>query len=58
MTTDNQIDRFYVGEDFSGFFYERKTGNFGLRSLEATGAFDATVTEEFLQSKFFVKESL
>ena len=53
---NEQIDRFYVGSDFSGFFYKNKTGEFGLKNCDMAGAFDKTVTEEFLRSKLFVKE--
>jgi hypothetical protein len=53
---NNTPDKFYLGSDFSGFFYRNKTGEFGIRNCDASGTFNTEVTEEFLRNKSFVKE--
>jgi len=49
---------YYIGTDFSGFYFTWRTGKIGLVALDGRGQFQGTIDEEWLEGKGYEKKSV
>ncbi len=55
IISTNSESRYY-GSDFSGFYFNFKTGKIGLKALSGKGFYQGKVTEEYLINNGYVKK--
>ena len=48
---------FYIGSDFSGYYYSWKTGKLGLNAIDGVGQFQGKIDETWLVKKGYTKKS-